>query len=128
MILIDTSVLIDYLRSKDAASWTKIQVHDSAICGIVRAEILAGARSPGDRARLVLMLDSLPQASTSELVWNSVGDNAAQLRAQGVNIPLADIVISTLAITHNVELWTRDAHFTNVQRVLPSLRLFPEPP
>jgi predicted nucleic acid-binding protein len=76
----------------------------------------------------MLILDSLPQASTSELIWNSVGDNAAHLRAQGVNIPLADIVISTLAIAHNVELWTRDAHFSNVQRVLPSLRLFPEPP
>jgi predicted nucleic acid-binding protein len=128
MILIDTSVLIDYLRSKDPALWTKIQTHDSAICGIVRVEILAGARNPGDRARLLLMFDSLQQATTSELIWNSVGDHAAQLRSQGVNVPLADIVIATLAIDHNVELWTRDGHFANVQRVLPALRLFHEPP
>jgi predicted nucleic acid-binding protein len=128
MILIDTSVLIDYLRSKDPALWTKIQTHDSAICGIVRGEILAGARNPGDRARLLLMLNSLAQATTSELIWNSVGDYAAELRSQGVNVPLADIVIATLAIDHNVELWTRDGHFANVQRVLPALRLFPESP
>jgi predicted nucleic acid-binding protein len=43
MILIDTSVLIDYLRSKDAALWLKIQSFDAAVCGIVRAEILTGA-------------------------------------------------------------------------------------
>src|SRR5436853_394603 len=49
-------------------------------------------------------------------------------RAGGVTIPFVDAVIATVAIVNDVELWTRDAHFTLVQSVLPALKLFAEPP
>lgn len=128
MILIDTSVLIDYVRSKDAALLLAMQTHAGAVCGVIRAELLAGTRNPHDRLQLLLLLDSLQQVVTPEDVWDAVGDNAAKLRSLGVNLPLVDVVIATLAMANNVELWTRDAHFTLVQRLLPSLRLFVEPP
>jgi predicted nucleic acid-binding protein len=44
-----------------------------------------------------------------------------------VTVPFPDALIATLAIAENLELWTRDLHFTQIQRVLPSLRLFQEP-
>lgn len=128
MILIDTSVLIDYVRSKDAGLLLKMQNHGGAICGVVRAEVLAGARNPRDRARLLLLLDSFPVLNTPEFIWDAIGDGAASLRIGGVNLPLPDVVIAALAISNNIELWTRDGHFVHVQRVLPSLRLFVEPP
>jgi predicted nucleic acid-binding protein len=61
-----------------------------------------------------------------EGVWDATGDHAALLRSQGVNIPLADVVIAKLSMSLNLELWARDKHFQDVRRVLPSLRLFQE--
>ncbi len=56
------------------------------------------------------------------------GDNLSALRAGGVTIPFADAVIATLAIVNDLELWTRDAPFAHVQRILPAMKLFAEPP
>ena len=41
---------------------------------------------------------------------------------------VSDAIIATVAIENNVELWTRDSDFTNIQAILPKLRLFIEPP
>ena len=36
----------------------------------------------------------------------------------------ADAMIATVAIENDLELWTRDAHFVQIQGVLTQLRLF----
>ena len=51
MILADTSVLIDYLRSKDAQLLAHLKNNSAVVCGIVRAEILCGAQNAGHRRR-----------------------------------------------------------------------------
>lgn len=61
-------------------------------------------------------------------MWDRVGDHLAALRSAGVTVPFADVVIATLAIENDIELWTRDRQFAIIQRVLPALRLFAEPP
>jgi predicted nucleic acid-binding protein len=61
-------------------------------------------------------------------LWDDVGDNLAALRAAGVTVPFPDVVIATVAIANDIELWTHDNQFTMIQRVLPRLRLFQEPP
>jgi hypothetical protein len=38
------------------------------------------------------------------------------------------VVLATVAIANDFELWTRDRQFTHIQRVLPTLKLFTEPP
>ncbi len=58
----------------------------------------------------------------------TLGDNLNTLRAGGMTIPFADAVIATVAVVNDIDLWTRDAHFTLVQGVLPALKLFAEPP
>jgi predicted nucleic acid-binding protein len=122
MILVDTSVLIDYSRNPgDPKLGMLFRTLPLAICGIMRAELLHGSRNPRDRARLLLLLDSLSQLPIPEPLWDTVGDNLATLRAGGVTIPFPDAVIVTVAITNNIELWTRDSHFTLVQATLPAL-------
>jgi predicted nucleic acid-binding protein len=46
MILIDTSVLIRYLRTASPAIREVFASTDCGICGVTRAEILHGARTP----------------------------------------------------------------------------------
>jgi predicted nucleic acid-binding protein len=58
MILVDTSVVIDSLRSGDPKLLQAFISNDAAICGIVRAEVLHGARDNVHRQRLIGALDA----------------------------------------------------------------------
>jgi predicted nucleic acid-binding protein len=128
MILVDTSVIIDYLRNADPKLDGLFQTLPVGICGVTRAEILHGVRSPADRARTLVILNAFVPVATDEPVWDAAGDNLHSLRTNGVTLPFPDAVIATVAIAHNIELWTRDGHFGLVQSVLHALRLFVEPP
>lgn len=128
MILLDSSVVIDYSRGKDPKLLSLFATLSLAVCGVVRAEVLAGARSATDRSKLIGLLDSLAQVPIPEAIWDTVGDNLQTLRASGITIPFPDAVLVTVAISNGYEFWARDAHFALVQRVLPALKLFHEPP
>ena len=128
MILADTSVVIDYLRTADPKLRQPTVAHDAAVCGVTRAEVLNGARGTRHRAQLVAALGLFGQVATSDAIWDDVGDNLRALRTSGVNVPFPDVVIATVAITNDVELWTHDNQFLLIQGVLPRLRLFVEPP
>jgi len=128
MILVDTSVLIDYLQTKDAKLLGLMQRHGGAVCGIIRAEILYGALNTGHRRRLLKALNALAQLPLPEIIWDQVGDNLAALRARGITVPFPDAVIATLGIENDIEVWARDPHFPTMQKLLPRLKLFQEPP
>jgi len=128
MILVDTGVLIDFLRTKEAKLDRLFRTEAVAVCGVTRAEILAGARSAQDRQRLLRFLARFHQALTLEPHWDLVGDNLATLYARGVSVPFPDAVIATLGIENDIEVWGRDPHFPTMQKHLPRLKLFAEPP
>jgi predicted nucleic acid-binding protein len=46
MTLVDTSVVLDFLRSGDAKLLGLFQSLPGGVCGTTRAEILHGARNP----------------------------------------------------------------------------------
>jgi predicted nucleic acid-binding protein len=128
MTLVATSVVIDYLRSADQRLQGLFGACGAVVCGITRAEILHGARNPADRQRLLMVLNDFGQTLIADTLWDTVGDNCATLRAAGVTVPFADVVIATVAMSNDVELWTRDNQFALISGVLPRLRLFQEPP
>ena len=80
MILVDSTVLIDYLRQGDAALLATMQANGAAICGVTRAEILHGARGPKHRQKLMQLLDTFPLVSMPDSAWDAVGDHLAILR------------------------------------------------
>lgn len=128
MILVDTSVLVDAIRTGDPKITALLRAHNAAACGVVRAELLHGVRSAADRRNTLALLATLGHVPTPEPVWDAMGDHLHTLRTRGVTIPFPDAILTTLAIGNDLELWTRDAHFTLVQGVLPALKLFVEPP
>src|SRR3712207_4062667 len=81
MILVDTSVVIDYLRTTDAKILALFQAHGAAVCGVTRAEVLHGARNPADRARLLTVLSAFQQVLIPDAAWDVVGDHLAALRS-----------------------------------------------
>ncbi len=116
------------LAAKDVSLIERMRSVEGAVCGVTRAEVLAGSRSAEHRTKLLTILDSFRQVATPEGHWDDVGGTLAALRAVGVTVPLADAVLATIAMALAIEVWTRDAHFREIERVLPALALFNETP
>ena len=128
MILADSTVIIDFLRGKDAKLRGLITSNPIAICGLVRAEILCGARDAKHRASLLSQLASFHQLVFPDPLWDTVGDNLAALRRDGFTFPFPDVAIATLGMHDGIEVWARDRHFSDIRAILPALKLFQEPP
>jgi predicted nucleic acid-binding protein len=128
MILVDTGVLIDFLRSKDLKLDRWFRSLPVAVCGVTRAEILHGARDSANRTRLLAFLQPFHLVSIPDTLWDAVGDNLAALRQKGITVPFPDAVIATVGIENDLEVWARDPDFQMMQTVLPRLKLFAEPP
>jgi hypothetical protein len=75
--------VIENARGKDPALQTLFTSLKLGVCGIVRAEVLAGWRSPKDRAKLIAILNGTTQVSTPDSLWDAVGDNLAELGRNG---------------------------------------------
>jgi predicted nucleic acid-binding protein len=80
MILVDTSVVIDFARGKDAKLIAHLPTLSVAICGIARAELLCGARDAKHRADLLTLLATFNRLAIPDSIWDMVGDNLAALR------------------------------------------------
>jgi predicted nucleic acid-binding protein len=128
MILVDSGVLIDFLRTKSPKLKSLFRALPVGVCGATRAEILSGARGGADRHRLVQFLAQFSPVPSPETIWDLVGDNLATLLSSGITVPFPDIMVVTLAIQNSFEVWARDAHFPMMQKVLPQIKLFQEPP
>lgn len=128
MTLLDASLLIDFLRAKALPLFAQMQSAGGAVCGITRAEILSGARGPADRTKLVTILGGFQQVAIPDPMWGEVGDVQARLRASGLTIPLADAVLTTVALALDIEIWARDIHYQAAQQIFPSLKLYQESP
>jgi predicted nucleic acid-binding protein len=128
MILADTSVVIDWLRSPSTRLLGIISTFAPAICGVTVAEVFAGARTAGELAHYPAALSVFGKVPIPLDIWERVGQNLFACRRHGITVPLADAIIATVTIDNNLELWTYDSHFTLMQAALPALRLFVEPP
>src|SRR5438876_6361203 len=92
MILVDTSVVIDWSPGKDAKLRLLIPSLPVAVCGVTQAELLHGSRDPAHRQKLLADLGTFQFVPTPDASWITVGDNLAALRSRGVAVPLADVM------------------------------------
>lgn len=127
MILVDSTVIIAFLRTRDARLFAIFQAHQASVTGVVRAEILSGVHNTIERNQTVISLDLFLQTDIPYALWDRIGNHRQMLVSKGVNVPFNDIVLATLAIHYDVEIWSRDRHFPMMQNLLPALRLFQEP-
>jgi hypothetical protein len=124
--LIDTSVWLDVLppgrgseslrRRMDALLVADVV----ATIGMVRLELLGGARSEKEWLRLGQLLSALHQLETPEAQWDEAARLGFQLRRQGVVVPFTDLLIASVATLSGAILVHRDRHF---DLMAPHLRL-----
>lgn len=123
MVIVDTSIWIQAFRPgvspERRALDGLLRQREVAMVGPVLAEVLQGTRSPDEFQELLIRLTALPYFAETQGTWARVGNLSYDLRQQGVTIALVDLLIASLALEHDCEVYTLDEHF---QRV-PSLKL-----
>ena len=124
MILIDTNLLIDYLRGTDFSLNDIIDKESPAICGIVLAELLHGVNSDKERQLISDAISDFEWISIDDWIWRSVGDNLNLLRKNGLKVPFQDAVLATLCIEKNLKIATGDKHFKDISDVLTNLQVY----
>lgn len=126
MILVDTSVIVEFWQRPVSRVREMFEQEQVFICGVARAELLHGAKSEQDAGRIERALRVFKEVEISPNTWPALGQNLFRLRIQGVRVPFQDGLVATVAMQHNLEVWAYDRHFTLMAEALPDLRLFDE--
>lgn len=124
MILVDTNIIIDLIHDVNPKMHTVFRNATTAFCGVVEAELLHGTRNDGEVSSIYALLDDMAYIDVACSDWKPIGFFLRTLREHGLTVPLADAIISYLAIKHDIEVWTRDRHFALIKGITPELRLF----
>lgn len=105
MILADTSIWIDHLRSGDAALSARLMEGRIACHPLVIAEIALG--SLRDRDEVLGLLDRLPALSLA--TPDEVRAMIEARRLHGCGIGYVDVsLVASCLLTPGTQLWTRD--------------------
>lgn len=96
-----------------------LRANEVLIGGVVIAEVLQGAQSEQEFTSIRDQLVVLPYIEEAQETWAAVGALSYQLRQRGVTVGLIDLLIATLALENDAEVYTLDEHF----QLVPGLRL-----
>ena len=124
--LLDTNVCIEILRGRNPNLQERLQQagqENLAICAIVRAELLCGARLARDPARELARLavfDELQDYPFDSIAAEQYSLIRVHLQQQGRLIGAYDLLIAAIALAHNLTLVT---HNTSEFSRVPGLRL-----
>lgn len=128
MILVDTSVWIDWLRQGARPASKRldrlIDEDDIVLAPVVVQEILQGARGAEQLAELRAYFDDQPMLWPSIKTYADAGGLYARCRWAGIT-PRSphDCLIAQLAVEYRVPLLHDDKDFTMLARVEPALVL-----
>jgi predicted nucleic acid-binding protein len=126
MILVDTSIWVRSLRRnfpRERQVVADLIDRDLiATTDIVVAEVLQGARSEADFQELADKMGALNFFHADEGAWLNAAKLSFELRRRGLTTALSDLVIATVALEHNLEVYSVDSDFervTNLQLYQP---------
>lgn len=126
MILVDTNVLINYWNNPRELLKLNISKDKHSICGIVKTELLHGAKSDDEADRMLGFFQSFNLIPIDEYDWEFAGLMLQTFRSQGISIPVSDALIAYIGIKYDIPVWTNDKHFKYMQAIYPELRLYEE--
>lgn len=110
--LLDTSVLIDVLRGARGRAEALVALVESghllACSAINVAEVFAGMRAR-ERERTVALLDTLEHYDINRPVAERAGQLRREWALRGKTLPLADLLIAAVALSHGLVLVTDNA-------------------
>ncbi len=121
MVLVDTSVWIDFLRGKGGASVETLKLAleegEASLCEIIFAEICFGAQAKKQLAEYEAHFSQIPFLNLPEGWHYQVGRMGHSLRMAGYKPFIADLIIGFLAVRYRVPLLTTDKDFLTFEKL-----------
>ena len=122
LVLIDTSIWIDFLRRNDEALALKVEElirsDEAIITGLILGEVLSGSRDKDEFENLERTLSGIRCLDDDRETFSLAANLAWQLRAKGLRIPLSDLSIAAHCQREAVPLLTGDRHFALIEEGL----------
>ena len=115
--LVDTSVWIDFFRGAHSIKLAleKLIARDEIFtAGPILYELLQGVRLPEERKQVKEALLSTNYLEITLNDWEEAALLSSTLRAQGITLPMTDILIGHLAKVRNLEVISFDPHFDQI--------------
>jgi predicted nucleic acid-binding protein len=120
MILVDTSVWVDYFRAVNRHLVAHLQAlleeDQVALVVPVRIEILSGC-PPRDWGQLRRLLEALPLLFPSDSTWERMEEWIENAARKGKRFGMADLLIAALAAERGMELWSLDLDFIRMAQL-----------
>jgi len=117
-VLFDTCAWIDFLRYPNGILGDMvaeaIEMDNALLCGVIKAELLQGAKGKKENQQLNLLFSSIESLPLDESVWEKAGLLLQDLRRKGITLPLTDALIAEIARKHQVDIVTLDKHFKHL--------------
>ena len=115
MVIVDSSVWSSFQRDPNSSVGCELDSlladDEIVMIGPVLTEILRGNRSEGEFAHFSQPLKSLAFLNTDQNTWIQAGELNFQLKREGLPLALSDLIVSALAIQHDIPLYTIDGDF-----------------
>jgi len=132
MILVDTSVLIDFFRGKTTASVEKMNtiLRENIPFGInsyIYQEILQGAGTEKEFILLKAYLDSQTfyDLKNDRESFSSAAKIYFRCRKAGITVrSTVDLLIVETALENNLYLLHNDKDFTAIKKIVPELKIY----
>jgi predicted nucleic acid-binding protein len=120
MIVVDTSVWIDALRSRQSKEFrhlSKLLDADRVAMAIpVRIEILSGSPR-AQQAQLSRTLSALPLMYPSDSTWHRIEEWLDTIKRAGDCFGVGDLLIAGIAAEHHAAVWSLDSDFVRMAKL-----------
>jgi len=132
MILVDTSVLIGYIKNSDGVPYNKMEyIIDNdipyGICKYVYQELLQGSRNKKEYEQLKEYLNTLPfyDLRHDRQSFENTALMFFNCRKKGLTIrSTLDLIIAETARENDLYLLHDDMDFTNIAKVYENLKIY----
>jgi len=120
-VIIDTSVWIESFRPSADQSLHRL-VRDLILGelvllpGIIKTELLRGARNKKEYTQLSRLLKGLSHLAVPEDYWERLSEFSFQLFRKGIVVPLTDTYIALLCIENQASILHRDKHYDMIAK------------
>lgn len=126
LVLVDTNAWITYFDPVSrgmpkVASEVEQLIDEERACytEIIYLELIAGIKSEDDVHRFDRAFTAVNMKSLAEGgVWSLTQQNARKLRRAGVKFKLVDLVIASVALHYDLQLFHHDKHFPAMKKLL----------
>ncbi|MBM3925574.1 MAG: PIN domain nuclease [SAR202 cluster bacterium] len=115
--LVDTSVWLEVLPPDRGTGALRQRIDELlaadrvATTGMIRLELLGGARTQEEWRRLRDLLSALHLLPVDEDHWDEASQLGFRLRRQGIAVPFTDLLVGAVAMRDGAVVLHRDRHF-----------------